>query len=45
VARRNREADELRKRLEASGVSRPGVWAELRARRARTEYGNAEVGR
>jgi uncharacterized protein (DUF433 family) len=32
VARRNREAAELRKELEASGVSRPGVWTELRAR-------------
>jgi uncharacterized protein (DUF433 family) len=41
VARRDREAEELRMQLEAEGISRPGFYQELLARRARMRNGDA----
>ncbi len=41
VERRDREAEELRKKLEAEGISRPGFYQELLARRDRMRNGDA----
>ncbi len=39
--RRDREAEDLRKKLEAEGICRPGFYQELLARRARMRNGDA----
>lgn len=41
MERRDQEAEELRKKLEAEGISRPGFYKELLARRARMRNGDA----
>jgi uncharacterized protein (DUF433 family) len=41
IGRRDREAEQLRRQLEAEGLSRPGFYDELLARRDRMRNGNA----
>jgi uncharacterized protein (DUF433 family) len=41
IAERERKAEQWRQKLEAEGMSRPGLFQELLARRARMESGSA----
>jgi uncharacterized protein (DUF433 family) len=44
VRRREEEAEELQRKIEAAQPPRPGFWEELRARQARGENGHAPSG-
>ncbi len=43
IERRDREAAELRAKLEAGGMSNPNFWEELKARKARMDRGNGQA--